>query len=270
MVKKLLKHELNYYFRSFWLFLPIVLVIGVMTRVFRLFEGGTIFTEIAIFSSIGMLWVACMALLLLSSVVCIVRFYKNMYTAEGYLTFTLPLTGAQHIFVKLLSSLICQAICLFTVILSLIIAFSGEALSSFFEPIGDLFGEIFVSAGAVNLIFYAIELLFMIVLAAASTLLLYYACITIGQLAKKNRILLAIGTYFIYYVATQVLSTIFTIVFALISVTPFLGAIFEWIALNPFPALHIYFWIMILFSAALSAAFWLVTQWIMTKKLNLE
>ena len=40
MVKKLLKHEFIYYFRTFSLFLPIVLIIGVMARVFRALDDA--------------------------------------------------------------------------------------------------------------------------------------------------------------------------------------------------------------------------------------
>ena len=97
MVKKLLKHEFIYYFRTFALFLPIVLVIAAMTRVFRLFENSdSVIASIAVGSSALMLFVACWALLVLSVIVAVVRFYKNMYSAEGYLTFTLPVKHSEQ------------------------------------------------------------------------------------------------------------------------------------------------------------------------------
>ena len=42
MVKKLFKHEFIYYFRTFGMFLPIVLAISVVTRIFRLSAAKTL------------------------------------------------------------------------------------------------------------------------------------------------------------------------------------------------------------------------------------
>ena len=270
MVKQLLKHEFIYYIRTFGLFLPIVLAISLMTRVFFLFDNGHIVNTLAIASSVIMLLVSCFALIIMAVFVGIVRFYKNMYSSEGYLTFTLPVTNAQHIFVKLFVALIAEAACLLTVILSILIAFSGDALAELIAIFENAFGELAILAGVPNMILYGIELALLVLVSAASNLLLFYACITIGQLAKKNRILLAVGAYFIYYTGTQVLATIFTILFAILSATEALNGILEWVAYNPIPAVHIYFIGILLFSAVLATVFWLVTQRIMSKKLNLE
>jgi len=111
MVKKLLKHEFIYYIRTFILFIPIVLVLAAMTRVFWFFNDyDNIADDIAFTSSVALLIVVCAALLILSTVICIVRFYKNMFTSEGYLTFTLPITNAEHIFVKLFVGMVGQAV----------------------------------------------------------------------------------------------------------------------------------------------------------------
>lgn len=270
MVKKLFRHEIAYYFRTFGLFLPIVLAVSVVTRVFLLFDNGNILNKIAIFSSSAMLFVSCMALTILASAVAVIRFYKNMYTAEGYLTFTLPVTNTQHILVKLLCALLCQATAVLTVIIAIVIASSGEPLSTLFGNLSLIVNELSVMLGGGNLVAFAIEGLLLLLLAAASNMLLFYTCITIGQLAKKNRILMAIGAYFIYYVASQVLSTVFTIVFTVISMTTLLDGIMQWVVMHFALATHLYFGILILFSAALSVAFFLITRGIMTKKLNLE
>ncbi len=270
MVKKLLKHEFIYYFRTFGLFLPIVLAVGVMARVFRFFDHEKVITQIAIFSSSTILVTACAALLILSTVISIVRFYKNMYSAEGYLTFTLPITNTQHIFVKLLASMVCQAVCLLTVIAAGAIALSGEGLVEFLSSLAVAMSDLFHAFGAANSVGYIIELILLIVISAASGMLLYYACITVGQTAQKNRILKAVGAYFIYYVATQVISTVITIIITVLGMANALDGIAEWLLTNLTISIHIYLLISIVISAVMAAAFWLVTQTIMTKKLNLE
>ena len=270
MVKKLLKHELIYYVRSFGLFLPIVLVIAAMARVFRLLDNGSVVSDIAIFMSTAMAVVSCAALLILSIVAGVVRFYKNMYGAEGYLTFTLPVTNAQHIFVKLLVAMICEAVCLLIVLAAGVIMLSGEYLVNAFRDAVILLETVCKIFGLGNVIGFSLEILLLLVLATASGMLLYYACITIGQTAKKNRILKAIGAYFIYYLATQVIATVFMIVFAVLAMSNALDGIAEWIANNILATMHICYGGMAMLYGVMAALFWFVTQIIMSKKLNLE
>lgn len=271
MVKKLFKHEFIYYFRTFALFLPIVLVIGVMARVFRFFENfDSVLVDIVIFSSASMLVVACFALLMLSVVVAVVRFYKNMYSAEGYLTFTLPVNNAQHIFVKLLTAICCQAICLLTVILAAIIAISGEPLKEFLLMLTAGISEFYEDIGAVSFIAFVFDIIVIALLSVAGNMLLYYACITVGQTAKKNRILMAVGAYFIYYVATQVISTVIVMIFTVLGMSGVFDGIVMWLDDHMILTMHLTMGVSIVIYAAMAVAFWFVTQSIMTKKLNLE
>lgn len=271
MVKKLFKHEFIYYFRTFALFLPIVLVIGVMARVFRLFENfDSALVDIAIISSAFMLVVSCFALLMLSVVVAVERFYKNMYSAEGYLTFTLPVNNAQHIFVKLLTAICCQAICLLTVILAVMIAISGEPLKEFLLMLTAGISEFYEDVGAVSFIAFIFDIIVIALLSVAGNMLLYYACITVGQTAKKNRILMAVGAYFIYYVATQVISTVIVMIFTVLGMSGAFDGLIMWLDDHMILTMHLTMGVSIVIYAAMAVAFWFVTQSIMTKKLNLE
>ncbi|MBE5818410.1 MAG: hypothetical protein E7312_05075 [Clostridiales bacterium] len=266
MVKKLLKHELIYYFRSFILFLPIVLLVAIMTRVFTLFDSENVFIQIIRGSSYLMLFVACFALILMSVVVGVVRFYKNMYSAEGYLTFALPVKNSEHIFVKLAGALICEVICWLVVILAVIISIKGDMMKEITAGISMLFTEM----GIKNVGLFIAEYAFAIFVSLASTMLLYYACITIGQTAKKNRILLAVGAYFIYYAATQVTTTIVTVIFMMISLTGAFDGVIQIIENNPAIVLHVVLGLGAIVSIGFGALCWFITQKIMTKKLNLE
>ena len=270
MVKKLLKHEFKYYIRTFGLFLPIVLVVAVVNRVFRLFDDSNVINRIIISSSATVLAVSCMALLVLSTVVGIVRFYKNMYSAEGYLTFTLPITNAQHIFVKLLAAVACQAVCSLVVVAAVCIASAGDALKTFWFGFSYAMGEIFGTCGAVNTIVYILEMILLIICSAAASMLLFYACITVGQTAKKNRIIKAVGAYFVWYLASQVFSTVVMISITITGLSNGFAGIAMFVANHPFAAIHIFLVGATLFAAGLAALFWYVTQRIMTTKLNLE
>ena len=269
MVKKLLRHEFVYYFRTFSIFLPIVLAIGIMTRILLFFDNGNPISNILIGSSYLMLFLACVALVLLGGVIGVVRFYKNLYTAEGYLSFTLPVTNTQHILTKLLAAMVCEAVCVLTVIATVAITLTGAQWQGLFESLRVTFQTMWTGVGG-NLIGYIIELLLAAVLSSASAMLLIYACITVGQMAKKNRILMAFVAYFVYYMATQLLSTILTVFFYQFSTTDAMNALLEWMVYNLPTALHLYFGGNALISAGLSVLFFFVTKRIMTKKLNLE
>jgi hypothetical protein len=252
------------------MFLPIVLAIGAVTRIFRLFYSENVISQIAIGSSSLMLVLACAALMFLSTVISVVRFYKNMYSAEGYLTFTLPVTNEQHIFVKLTTALACHAICTITVIIAACIALSGQLLVDVFDVILKLLKSAGAIFGTFNTVIFAIELALMLILSVAQTLLLYYTCITVGQTAKKNRIIMAVAAYFVYYAATQAIATVFMIIFTVLGISGVFDGIEIWLESNIILATHIYFAFALLISAALAAVFWFVTKKIMTKKLNLE
>ncbi|MBQ2733029.1 MAG: hypothetical protein IJF74_02640 [Clostridia bacterium] len=271
MVRKLLKHEFIYYFRSFGVFLPIVFLIAAVTRISLSFADEKLAYEIAAASSVTMLAVSCTALIIFSLFAGIVRFYKNMYSAEGYLTFTLPVSNAQHIFVKLVAALACIIICAVTVAAAVFISTPIDSLGEFFGGLYDFYDFASGGVGTGNAIAFIIEGLLIAILYTAYCLLLGYACITVGQTAKKHRILKAIGAYYVYYIAGQVIGTTFSIAIASVDVPAATDKVVEVLeSADYILAGHIVLWAMIFFFAFMCAVFWLVTQYIMKNKLNLE
>ena len=289
MVKKLFKHEILYYARTFGLFLPLVVLFGIMTKVSFLFgsdetivqlglltrlsflfDGDKSIAELAQYVSATLLYLSCLALLIMSFFMSIVRFYKNMYTAEGYLTFTLPVTNAQHIFVKLISAFLTQVVCAVTVVLAVFIATFGDTLVELFTAFYELIGIAKDSIGIGNLIGFSVEVILLTIITPIFAMLLAYACVTVGQLAKKNRIVMAVVAYIVYYIATQIISTIFTAIVMILGGAGAFDGLLEWASNHTITALHMLFCIAIVFTAGIAAVFWTVTQKIMSKKLNLE
>ena len=271
MVKKLIKHEFIYYARTLSIFLPLVLVIGVMARVIQFFESESFIYAFVSGSSLFMLYVAVMACMILTTVLSIVRVYKNMYTSEGYLSFTLPVTNAQHIFVKVLVSVVCSFVSLLTVIVSAMIAFSGVTMKEILNVFKYLIvHELFEKIDSIHLVFFIIEFAIMVLISAISAPLMYYTCITIGQTARKNRILSAVGVYFIYYMATQVISTVFTVVWMIAVEMGALDGLLKFAEAHPYTVAHTAFIVSIVVNAAIATALYFVTLRIMNRKLNLE
>ena len=268
MVKKLIKHELIYYLRTLIIFLPIMLLIGLSVRILSFFETDFIGYKIAYFSSIGLLYVATMTVSLYVLVFSLVRFYKNMYSQEGYLTFSLPASTFQLIFSKLVGSVCSSLITSFVIYLSWVI--SGVFGIEGVKEISAIFDELFSLINGFHLVLYIIELFVLEIVIIVYSNILIYTCITVGQTAKKNRILLAIGAYFVYYVAIQFIVTIFMIVVAIFG----LAGAFNWVGVfienNPYTFFHILFIIIILVYSGLTCLGYYIIQRIINNKLNLE
>lgn len=268
MVKKLIKHEFIYYIRTFIIILPVMLFSGITTRIIQFFESDTIPYTVGFTSSLTILYFSSIICIFMSVLLGIIRFYKNMYSSEGYLTFTLPVSYPSHIIAKLIAFLSCQVVSLLILLISWLIAFSG--ISSVWDVINNIINTIFSNGSVGHIVLMILELVIFMFVGIISNGLLYYACISVGQLAKKNRILLAIVAYYVYYVALQVLISILMVVLISISETVSFENLKLFITNNPFTFLHILLWIMIVICGAFAYLFYSITLHIMKNKLNLE
>jgi len=267
MVKKLFKHEIVSYLRTLLPVNLIVLAIAIMTRVVLFFENDSIIYGLVAGSSIVMLFVGIIACIYMTFIVSIVRFYKNLFTAEVYLMFTLPVTPTQHIFVKLLTAMLFEVIAIVNIILSMTIFISGELFVEILKALGYLLKDLFSSPHAV---FYFIEVLIGILIAGAYAYLLWYACISLGQRSRKNRIFMAVLAYFAYYMITQIVATVFMIVVMILGSAGVLENFANFFVLHPYASVHILLIAYDLFMAALGTLFFFIVRNTMKNKLNLE
>lgn len=272
MVKKLLKQEFIYYAKTLIFIFPAILMLGISTRIIQFFENPSNTYMIIITSSYILLIFASLICAISTTVLAVIRFYKNMYSSEGYLTFTLPVTNHQHIISKLLAYIVCLLVNIFTILIAWLIALSGY--KEVFQQIGYFLNEIIKNINIGHTILFIIEIIILFVVEAIVTPLLYYSCISIGQTAKKNRILLSIGVYYLYSVIIQIIGTFFTIILTILGG---LGAL-DGIAVllnnvienHPIGFTHILLWIIIIISIGIGSIFYMINIHIMNKRLNIE
>ena len=271
MVKKLLKQEFKYYMTTVPLIVIMFLGLGVMNWIIQFFESDSWIYNLIISSTTSMLYLGIVAGGVVSTILIIVRFYKNMFSSEGYLTFTLPVSNAQHILVKLLAAIAVQSLIFIAMMASALIVLSGN---SYRVVVGELFGyiirELVQSLGVFNTIFYILEFVLIVFTSLAASVLSYYACMTVGQMAKKNRILLAVGCYFGLNAVTQVLGTVFSIILLILSEAGVLDAIGRFMIKYPVLSSHSILVGIALICAAIAVGWFFLIKWLMTKKLNLE
>jgi hypothetical protein len=129
-----------------------------------------------------------------------------------------------------------------------------------------LLGKAFNSYGA-NIALYIIEGIIVLLLSLTAMYLKLYCCLSVGQLAKKRKILLAFGVYFGIYVVKQIIATVFI---ATVAVNfDLIDRIGEWISVNGIAFIHILLCGAIVFYAVLSLVYFLINKYLMSKKLNL-
>lgn len=266
MVKKLFKHEIHALWRSMAPVWAILLGVSVLGRVIHLFEQeDSIIYNIVSGSSVFFYVVALIACLVCPFVFAVTRFYRNLFSGEGYLTFTLPVTTGQHLWVKLTVALATELVTLFAAALSVIVVTFGDLTVEIGKAIWYLF-KLCVEKWGAHLPMYIVEVVIGVIVLFAVETLLFYCCICVGQQAKKNRVLAAVGVYFGIYAVNQVIGTIFVIMATFIDWEPLV----LWALEHPFATVHIAFCGGILLYTLIGALYFVVSHWLMTKRLNLE
>ena len=150
-----------------------------------------------------------------------VRFYQTMYTDQGYLTHTLPVTKHQ----LLLSKILVSGLWIFFLMLSLYLSVfilgasmlslflpQGYSLASLWRELGLNFGELLELIGEemdFNVIRWLVTLVVTTILSPFATVTILFGAISMGQLFSKHRVLAAILSYIGIMVAVSVLSSVF-------------------------------------------------------------
>lgn len=209
MLGKLFKHEFK---NTGCILLPLNLILIGFTLLGMIMLGLNVFSNSYMgFAAVAMLVIyifGIIALFIVTYVFLMVRFYRSMYSAEGYLTHTLPVSPLATLNTKLavsafwvfLSMVLCFG-SVYALVATAIRTYTGEFNSAdFFTGFEDALG---ISAGTA----LAWALLFM-VLSSLSGILMIYCSISIGQLFNKYKILAAIVTYVIFYLILQVVNMI--------------------------------------------------------------
>lgn len=274
MVKKLFKHEFKAWFRVLGIIMGIVLAMAIMCHVIQLVDSDDISYNILAASSIGMSVIAMVVCMAAPTVFGVTRFYQNLFTGEGYLSFTLPVSTADHLHVKLVTAVAFSLLSTLVAAVTSMLIFSGNIFDEFWdlfiyvweeEVIFDIPAEL-----PGHVIFYLIEMLLLMFSGVIGTYLLYYACICIGQTFRKNRILGAVGVYFAYGMLTQMLGTIFSIGLVLLEDTALMDSYYSFLENHTYAASHISLCSSIVWNLIQAAVFYVICRKIMSSKLNLE
>lgn len=153
---------------------------------------------------LAMLYFALLvAVFVVTAVILIQRFYKNLLGDEGYLMFTLPVTVAQHIWSKVV---VAVAVCLLSGIVAILSISILGANTNLIFGIGMVLHEFGKAVTAdPNTLGYLIEGILLLLISIVSGVLYLYLCMALGHLAKKHRVLMSVVWYFVLSTVAQFL-----------------------------------------------------------------
>jgi hypothetical protein len=212
MLKKLLKYDFKSVLRYWW-------IAAVSSLVFSVIGSGCISllnsereippvaTMFAGFTLI-LVFVSYSAFILISMLFIFIRFYKNFFTDEGYLTFTLPVKRMQLLNSKLIVSTITviatYVVCAVNIVAMLCVGFAKDVFTKEFWNSLVEFCKIAIDDIGVYLWIYIFELLLILILSVVFSCLFLFSCITFASIiTKRAKVITAIG---IYYGANSIFS----------------------------------------------------------------
>lgn len=217
MLGKLIKHELQANYKlmlithAFILLLSLVLSASIWLSSASTDSGLSLTNGIMSFYVI-LLFVAMTAISVFGTQVYIaVRFYRNFFTDEGYLMFTLPTTPAQLLHSKIITGIILIFFNLIVVCISAIIVYFTLITQTL--GLGNTVMELLTNVAPLDILVACVSYFFDFLAA----LLLIYGCICIGQLFHKNRLVAAIVTY----LGVNFIRSIFSLIISLATNTTF-------------------------------------------------
>ncbi|WP_026495596.1 hypothetical protein [Butyrivibrio sp. WCD3002] len=274
MLGKLLKHEFKATWKYFLAIDAITIVLGIIAGIVGYAVAGKIDDfppTLIILLTLGLVGYifALVSASVLTTVFNVVHYYRSLYTAEGYLTFTLPATTTEILSAKMLVAVIWQ------VIMALSLATSVFFLAgSFFlygtvhgaidiqEFFGDFWYGIMEMLGIAG-VFGTLRYIVSVIMSIVFNMLIFFFSISIGQLWQKHKILGSIIAFFV----TRFVMGIFSFVVNMMS-----GAFGMLLQNDTDPGRYFSHTtvVSLLISVVASVVMYVASIWITDKKLNLD
>ena len=220
---KLMKHEFRATGRIMipLCLLTLVAAVGGNLATRQLLEADNDLLNVLGVLLMGAFAVAIAAVCIMSVVVMVQRFYKNLLQDEGYVMLTLPVSVHQHIWAKMLVSTVWFAATAATVALAFfVLVYELGTVEDIFYVFSIIFRDLLeldawtMFNGAV----FGAELVVLLLLAAFSACLEFYSALAIGHSFSNHKMLLSIVFFFAINAAFSVVGSGFMMA---VNVTPF-------------------------------------------------
>lgn len=210
MLKKLLKYDLSWNYKLLIIFYVLALIFSCFTRLCGMVSTSALFSVLKGISS-GF----AIAMMVNALINCImrswVRFTRNLYKDESYLTHTLPVSKNKIYLSKVLSAIICSLTSIALIIICLFICYYSK------ENLNVLKNMLELAAGTYNttVIKLLLILFFVLLLEIIFIILVGYVGIIIGHKSNQNKMAKSVVIGFILYMVTQMVTLLLVFIFGL-------------------------------------------------------
>jgi len=274
MLNKLMKHELRSTSRIMLPILAAVLGLSVMSGIsFRIMGSGlelhwTI--KVMFFLMEAAFFLSLFAACVVAFVLMIQRFYKSLLGDEGYITMTLPVSVDGHLWNKLFTSVLWFVAVLAACVVGILLC---SALSKgFYNGAGIKLSvqNFFSGAGTGKLILACFQFLLLLILVGFTACLRFYCSMAIGFSASGSKKLLSVVAYFAIGIVRNLFALIPGGVLLGMGARGMFSALFTGLdALSAESISNLAFTGVFFAVAVLGTAYYFVTRFFLTKKLNL-
>lgn len=280
MLGKLIKHEWKAVWKVPTLLIGILMIIAAiagLTFSLPIWDSDWIGLPMSGIMLIMLFYVAMLGVGIGIAIYLAVRYYKSMFTDEGYLTHTLPVTARQILVSKVIVISVWELIGSIAVLVSLGV-FGGVAVLSLASKEGEfatLVMEALKEVGQLwNMPFFKDFQLFgistvgMELVSCFSGTMIIIASITMGQMIRKHRILGSVGAYFAISAVIQGIAMVimFPITIKMITDNAFLYR-FE---TSPFSFYTILWVIISIVYLAVGIGLYILSEYLLRRQLELE
>ncbi|MBQ3665560.1 MAG: hypothetical protein II919_05585 [Lachnospiraceae bacterium] len=261
MLGKLIKHEFRATYKTYLLLFGTLLLLTVLSKITFKVDTGFIFYEIVrgLFLVIDI--VLMVAVGFVGTFLVIARVYRHLLKDEGYLSHTLPVKTSQHILTKCITGTVWILLSYIMMAIAILI-YVGE-YGEVWDAVTDFFNDL---SEEPKLIGAAILFLLICIVAVASNVLSYIAALSLGQLFKKHKI---VGAVVFWFVMNYALSIVLTVI------QFFTGTLFDRIndldfRVDGYVFLYTVLTVILIGEILLSGIYFFISNYMLTKKLNLE
>lgn len=280
MLGKLLKHEWKTVWKVPVLLIAILMVISVMaglTFALPIWDSEWIGLPLSGVMMIIVYYIALIAVGIGITIYFAVRYYRNMFTDEGYLTHTLPVTTHQLLLNKVITMSAWNLIGVVAVGVSLVLFFGIMFLSlasknssfarDFVEALSELkeIGNYPFFRGFGS---FLVSMMFMMAVSSVSGSMILIASINLGQMVHKHRVLGSIGAYFA--ISTVIQGINMAIMFPLMMKMTIDNELLYSFEESPLALYTMFYTIVSVVYAAIAVGLYFLSEYLIRKKLELE
>ncbi|MCR4850138.1 MAG: hypothetical protein K5870_02665 [Lachnospiraceae bacterium] len=210
MLGKLIKHDFIATWKVPVALDAVLIVLGILTAIVIQtvpHVEDSLGMSLFMFSFVGLFYVGIIAANVVTIIYLVIRYYRNLYTSEGYLTFTLPVKTDMIIHSKVITGSVWLFLSYLSTFISIVIAGIGffKTTDVSVEEIKAGFMEMYNILGFAETGFTAIMVITMLITPIAGILYMYFS-VSLGQLWQNHKVLGSVLCIIGLYILNQLLS----------------------------------------------------------------